>query len=448
MQLPATRQTPWGPNRAEAVETDDTLPAGSDVVIIGAGANGILAAWHLADQGVSVTVLDKGEVACESSSRAFGWISGLMLDPSKMELSRQSIALWASLQAEIGEIGFRQNGLCYFADSTTELGHFETWRDQVRGSYDGVELLDSGGVAARFPGLRKRFPGAIVGHADSSLEPRIAVPRVARRAAEKGVRIIQGCAVRGIETSAGRVSAVITERGCIHTSAVLCATNIWSRLFAGNLGIDVPQLYAIMSMGETTPASDGPTGNGGQEHWAWRRQIDGGYSLGRLRGQRVPVTGDTIHLFSKFVKIMRMEAHNVRPSLGAPVRDLHRPKRWRLDEETPFERCRILDFPIDRRVPHSSIGLNVEHFPAFADAQIAEYWSGAVAITPDNVAIASAAESLPGFYVLSGCAYGLTWSTALGRMMAEIITGKPPSLDPRPYRLSRFSDGSPIIVRT
>jgi hypothetical protein len=30
--------------------------------------------------------------------------------------------------------------------------------------------------------------------------------------------------------------------------------------------------------------------------------------------------------------------------------------------------------------------------------------------------------------------------------MAELVTGRSPVVDPAPFRLSRFSDGSPLVV--
>ncbi|MBC7521804.1 MAG: FAD-binding oxidoreductase, partial [Sandarakinorhabdus sp.] len=48
---------------------------GSNVVVIGAGGTGLSTAWWLARSGVSVTVLDKGVVGWEASSRNGGGAS-------------------------------------------------------------------------------------------------------------------------------------------------------------------------------------------------------------------------------------------------------------------------------------------------------------------------------------------------------------------------------------
>jgi glycine/D-amino acid oxidase-like deaminating enzyme len=240
----------------------------------------------------------------------------------------------------------------------------------------------------------------------------------------------------------------VTEHGRIQAQAVVFAGNVWSRLFFGSFGVNVPQLYVLMSMGCTQPLADGPTCSGGQEHWAWRRQIDGGYSLGRLRGQRLPLTRDCIQLFSKFLPALKAEARNVQVSFGKEARrDLFWPRTWSLDQPSVFERVRIFDPAADERPSDASLHLNAANSTAFRDAAIAETWAGAVTLTPDNLPIAGAAEEIPGLYLITGCSYGLTWAPVLGRMVADLISNQTPTLDPTPYRLNRFFDGTTIVPR-
>ena len=65
------------------------------------------------------------------------------------------------------------------------------------------------------------------------------------RAKRAGGIVLQGCAVRGLETKGGRVSGVVTEKGPIACDSVVLAGGAWSRLFAGNVGIDLPQLKVL-----------------------------------------------------------------------------------------------------------------------------------------------------------------------------------------------------------
>lgn len=51
--------------------SNDELPKQADVVIIGAGINGIMTAIRLVERGMSVAVVEKGNIAGEQSSRAW-----------------------------------------------------------------------------------------------------------------------------------------------------------------------------------------------------------------------------------------------------------------------------------------------------------------------------------------------------------------------------------------
>jgi len=448
IELPEPIHTADGPLRAARMTSDAVLPEQVDVAVIGGGLNGVMTAYWLAGMGVRVAVMEKGEIAGEASSRAFGWVSNLLLDPVKMELCAQSKALWALLQDEIGELGYRRHGLVFLAADCDEAEVFRSWIASVDdpGLAD-ADMLTTAAVRARFPGFSGHCAGAIFSPSDGSAEPRLAAVAVARAARKRGASIYTHCAVRGLDVSGGRVSGVVTEHGLVKADAVLFAGNMWSRLFCGNLGIGVPQLYVMTSMGRTGVVPDGPAGAGGSHEWAWRRQPDGAYSVGRLVGQKAPVTRDSIRLFFQFVPALKAEGRNISLSLNADCRrDWRRPRRWRMDEVSPFERERIVTPVIDERVGQTAFEALGAAFPAFRSTSMVEHWAGPITITPDNMPIASPVEALPGFHLLTGCSYGMTWSPALGKMMAAIMTGGTPELDPRPFRLDRFSDGSDLRV--
>ena len=448
IELPEPINTADGPLRVGCVAGNAVLPGRVDIAVIGGGLNGVMTAYWLAKAGARVALMEKGQIAGEASGRAFGWVSNLLLDPVKMELCAQSKALWAQLQDEIGELGYRRHGLVFLAGNGDEAEYFRSWIGSVDDpALADADMLTAATVQARFPGFSGHCAGGIFSSSDGSAEPRLAAVAVARAAQKLGVSIHTRCAVRGLDVGGGRVTGVITEQGVVKADTVLFAGNMWSRLFCGNFGISVPQLYVMTSMGRTGTVPNGPVGAGGSHEWAWRRQPDGAYSVGRLVGQKAPLTRDSIRLFFEFVPALKAEGRNVSLSLNEDCRrDWRRPRRWRLDEVSPFERERIIDPVIDETVGQTAFEELSAAFPAFAGASMVEHWAGPITITPDNMPIASPVEALPGFHLLTGCSYGMTWSPALGKMMAAIMTGGTPELDPKPFRFSRFSDGSRLRV--
>ncbi|WP_163566414.1 FAD-dependent oxidoreductase, partial [Klebsiella pneumoniae] len=84
----------------------------------------------------------------------------------------------------------------------------------------------------------------------------MAVPALAAAARKHGVTLHQDCAARGMEPAAGRVSAVVTEKGRIRTQSVLLAGGAWSSLFCRRHGIDLPIGLVNATACRTTPAPE------------------------------------------------------------------------------------------------------------------------------------------------------------------------------------------------
>jgi glycine/D-amino acid oxidase-like deaminating enzyme len=82
-------------------------------------------------------------------------------------------------------------------------------------------------------------------------------------------------------------------------------------------------------------------------------------------------------------------------------------------------------------------------FPAFRDMKVAESWGGVIDVTPDAVPVISAVDTVPGFFIATGfTGHGFGIGPGAGRLMAELVTGETPAVDPTPFRYSRFTDGS------
>ncbi|TIU83717.1 MAG: FAD-binding oxidoreductase, partial [Mesorhizobium sp.] len=83
--------------RVERIHSDERLPSEVDVVIVGGGILGSTAAYFLAKRGLSVALLEKGHVACEQSSRNWGWCRQQNRDRRELPLSVISMRLWDEL---------------------------------------------------------------------------------------------------------------------------------------------------------------------------------------------------------------------------------------------------------------------------------------------------------------------------------------------------------------
>jgi glycine/D-amino acid oxidase-like deaminating enzyme len=166
-----------------------------------------------------------------------------------------------------------------------------------------------------------------------------------------------------------------------------------------------------------------------------------------VAGLTAPVTRDVLALYHRFRPLLDAKIASAKPSFGRDAwTDLRLPRRWNPRERSPFEQQRVLCGSPDTRVAAESLRLNAGVFAAMADAKVTETWAGTLVLTPDNSPIAGPVDQIPGFHLLTGCGFGFTWGPALGEMMADLMTGRVPALDLKPFRLSRFFDGSPLEV--
>jgi glycine/D-amino acid oxidase-like deaminating enzyme len=231
----------------EPVESSKEVPSSADVVIIGGGIIGASAALFLARRGIKVVLCEKGHIAGEQSSRNWGWC--------------RRMKLWQSMDQLVGEdVGFRTTGILYLCESDADLDRRETWL-KVAGDFAlDTRMISGPALKALLPNAAREFPAALYTPSDGRAEPQKAAPAIARAAQRAGAAVLAGCAVRGVETSGGRISGVVTEKGRIVCSTVLLAGGVWSRLFCQSLGLRLPQLAVRASVMRTAPVQDGPAG--------------------------------------------------------------------------------------------------------------------------------------------------------------------------------------------
>ena len=243
----------------DPVESDAKPPERTDVVVIGGGIMGTSTAWTLAQRGVDVTLCEKGHIGGEQSSRNWGWVRKQGRDSREIPLIIESLRLWEGLNEAVeGETGFRRTGILYAIENDQDLAEREAWLGLAQPYQLDSRLLGSDELAELLPGTQRRFKGALYTASDGRAEPQKAAPAIATATRREGGKVLTNCAVRGIETSGGRVSSVVTEKGRIACSSVVLAGGAWSRLFSGSLGIRLPQLKVLSSVLRTEPIEDGP----------------------------------------------------------------------------------------------------------------------------------------------------------------------------------------------
>ena len=427
------------------------MPAAADVVIIGGGIIGASTAWFLARRGIDVVVCEKGQVAGEQSGRNWGWVRQQGRDSREMPMIVESLRIWRRLGEETGEdLGFHEGGVLYLIESDRQLERYAAWAKFAEDYDIGTRLIDGNELQRLVRGADVRCRGALYTPSDGRAEPHKAAPAIARAAARHGATILTACAVRGIESSAGRVSGVVTEHGTIRTSTVLCAAGAWTSMFCRSLGIKVPQLRVRGSVARTAPAEAVCDGNMIHSRLALRRRQDGGYTLAHGTILEHFITPSTIRHGARFMPAWLMEARSMRLSLGREfLKEWATPMSWSLDETSPFEQCRVLDPQPNVKILRQ-IRKNLDAlFPKLAATPIVESWAGMIETTPDVIPIIDETVSLPGFHIATGFSgHGFGIGPGAGKAIAARLTGNDSGIDLGHFRLNRFFDGTPIRPQT
>jgi sarcosine oxidase subunit beta len=83
----------------------------SSVIIIGGGISGTAAAWELARHGVSVTLLERGDMASMASGWTLAGVRQSGRHPAELPLAQAAVKRWENLSEELGDdVEYRQNG--------------------------------------------------------------------------------------------------------------------------------------------------------------------------------------------------------------------------------------------------------------------------------------------------------------------------------------------------
>ncbi|MBI0436089.1 FAD-binding oxidoreductase, partial [Roseomonas sp. KE0001] len=204
------------------VAADPVLPGRADVVVVGGGIVGVSTALALAEKGIPTVLCEKGRIGGEQSSRNWGWCRNTGRDLREVPLMAHSARLWQDMNARTGrETGYRRRGILFLCQDAAEAARMEGWQRDAMPHQLGTRFLSGQQVADLLPQSGRRWAAGLYTPSDGQAEPAHAAPAIAEAARARGAGIQTRCAVRGFETTAGRLSAVVTERGPIRCGAVV-----------------------------------------------------------------------------------------------------------------------------------------------------------------------------------------------------------------------------------
>jgi glycine/D-amino acid oxidase-like deaminating enzyme len=207
------------------------LPRSTEVLVVGAGVHGLSTAWHLAQAGTDVVVVDKTGVAAGASGIACGVVRNNYFQPAMSELMAACVEIWES----------DPETLHYHGSGYLAIGHAGQESDltEVRERHERIGYpseLFVGEQAVR-DHMRTIYPdwraeGVTVclhEHAGGFAYNRPSMLGLAAKARNAGAQIVEGVEVTGFDLDqSGAVTTVQTDQGPISAQQVVVAVGPWA----------------------------------------------------------------------------------------------------------------------------------------------------------------------------------------------------------------------------
>jgi len=213
---------------------EKALPTHARVVIIGGGAVGASALYHLAKAGWSDCVLlEKNELTAGSTWHAAGNVPTFSGSWSIMNMQRYSAELYRDLGDLVDyPMNYHVTGSLRLAHSKERMLEFE--RAVGMGRYQGMamEMCDVGDLKSRYPFLETHdLSGGLYDPADGDIDPAQLTQALAKGARDMGQRIIRFCPATGIRRE-NEEWIVETEKGDIRCEYVVNAAGYYAQRVA------------------------------------------------------------------------------------------------------------------------------------------------------------------------------------------------------------------------
>jgi sarcosine oxidase subunit beta len=356
----------------------------AEVVVIGGGVIGTSIAFHLAEAGVDVLLLERGELGSGSTSKGAGGIRAMFSDELNVRIGLRDLEAWAAFgDRPAWAVDFEQVGYLFLLSRGEDVRRFE--RDVAMQNSLGLpsRMLEpeEAGRLSPLAGLDGVLAAALCPRAGLAT-PDAAVQGYAAAARRHGARIRSGSAVTGIELEGDAVRRVLGEGSLVEAPTVICAAGVWSAEVGAMVGADLPVRPERRRIAYTGPMEDLP--------------------------DRIPMTIDFETGFY---------FHREGPGLLFGTSDV----------------CETQDEWLERAVP-----VLERRAPRLLEAPIAGGWSGLYEMTPDHNALIGEAPSPRRFLYATGFSgHGFQQAPAVGEIIRDLYLGRQPFVDVAPLAAGR-----------
>jgi len=370
------------------------MARGVDAVVIGGGVVGCSIAYHLAKQGLGkVVLLEKGYLASGATGRCGAGVRLQWGTRANCLLSRESVRMYEQLPELLdtpGDIEFKQNGYLLLAYTDKMVEQFRKNLTLQNSLNIPAYWVTPSEALSIVPHLNiQGLLGATFCPQDGHCNPFAVTKLYAQAARRLGVDIRTHCEVTDILTENGRIKAVRTNTGDIATPLVVNAAGGYAQTVGRMAGVELPIFPKRHEILVTEPVEPllGPMVMSFYHNLYCQQSPHGSFIMGM--GRECEPEGINHQASWQFLREMAATVTALLPRLA---------------------------------------GLNV-----------IRQWAGVYDMSPDRQPILGDSALIQGFFTAAGFSgHGFMIAPMVGRLMAELITGKPTSLPVDMFDAGRF----------
>ena len=361
------------------------VPRATEVAIIGGGAVGCSIAYHLAKEGVDVTLFESGNLASGATGRCGGMVVQLYGRELNIDKARERLHLTQlntrrllELRNEIGDFEYRQMGSLDIAVSEEEWNSLEDLvKIQQKLGDKEIKLLDEEQTRELMPIFEE---GVVFGSryrpSDGNLEPFKLTHYLANAAKKYGATIYTNVKVEKILEKDEKIIGVKSHGGVTKTKWVENATNAWASQLTSEVEI-IPVRETAMVTEPLPQFSSCP----------FEGRVNGEFAYGSTQTK----SGNLL--------------------IGGPGKPTGEPGNYNYYDTT----IRLSE--VKRCAEYLS-----QLFPSLKHVSVIRAWAGTMAFTPDGIPFIGPVLNKEGLLIAAGFADGMADAAAVGKLITEYIT--------------------------
>lgn len=364
----------------------------ADAVVIGAGIVGAACAEALSRDGLRVTIVEPDTIGGGATAAGMGHI--LVLDDSEAEfaLTRYSRDLWNELAPSLPpEAEYAPSGTLWVAADDEEMAAARPKGIFYHSRGVRAEVLDAASLADAEPNLRRGLAGGLLIPDDSVIYAPCAAVWMIERARKQRAVLRTGAPMTGLNTDG--VSLADSTR--ISAGVTICATGAWAtKLF--------PELPIRPRKGHLAITDRYPG-------FVRRALIELGY------------------LKSAHGHSTESVAFNAQPRKTGQVL-IGSSRQYGATHSG-----------VDAHMLGRMLARAIEYMPGLAEISVIRTWAGFRAATEDKLPLVGGCPGRRNVYLATGHeGLGITTSLGTAQLLADMIAGRTPAIDPAPYLPSRI----------